>query len=344
MKANIKEIRKKCEKIFTMRGVSLKNARIIVDDYVEGELLGKASHGLLAFVSGVYDVKELVNKTDETKIKIEKNNKTYALINGNEQAGQLVADIVHKLLVKKVKQYGIAIVGTYNTRNILRPGTHAEMLARKNLIGLVFHNGGGPLVAPFGGIDPIISTDPIGYAIPTTKLPIVADMAISERAWGEIGVSKLRKSNLSKNAFLDKQGNFTLDPDKAYSAVTFGEYKGYALGIFSEILSGSLVGSGIGLTKLASQKKHHNKRQFDKTMRGALYLAIDPSIFVDINEFKKENTKLVNQLKKSRKRKGIKEIRVPGEYAYTRKKLCLKRGWFDVDKNIIYKIDALLKI
>ena len=67
-------------------------------------------------------------------------------------------------------------------------------------------------------------------------------------------------------------------------------------------------------------------------------MAIDPSKFVDIKKIKKQNTDLVNELKKSRKRKGVREIRVPGEYAYTLKKKSLKRGWFDVHKNIYKKL------
>jgi len=336
MKVQINDIRKKCEKILTKNGVTLKNAKIIIDDYIEGELLGKTSHGLLALFDDVYKIKEMVKNTDDTKIKIEKDHFTTALINGHRQAGQLVAQIARKLTIKKAKKYGIGIVGTYNAKSILRPGSQAEYISKENLIGLVFHNGGGPLVAPYGGIDPVISTDPIGYAIPTTKLPIVSDMAISEYAWGKVRVSKKLGRKLPKNAFLNKKGETTENPDDVFSALPFGGYKGYALGIMSEIFSGSLVGNGVGFNKVDDNKKNHKKT------RGATYIAIDPSKFVDINKFKKENTQLVKELKSSRKRKGIKEILVPGESAYKNKEKCLKRGWFDVHKKTIDNLNELL--
>ena len=236
--------------------------------------------------------------------------------------------------MKKAKKFGIGIVGTYNAKSVLRPGTQAEHIARKNLIGLIFHNGGGPLVAPYGGIDPVISTDPIGYAIPTTEAPIVVDMAISEKAWGEVRVAKKLGKNLPPESYLNKKGEFAKNPDDVFSALPFGGYKGYALGIMSEIFSGSLVGNGVGF-----KKKPLNR---GKKLRGAIYIAIDPAKFIDIKKFKKDNSQLVRDLKSSRRRKGFKEIRIPGEHAYAHKEKCLKRGWFDVDKKIIDQIEKLL--
>lgn len=336
MKVEINDIRKKCEKIFTNNGVKPKNAKIIVDDYIEGELLGKKSHGLNAFINNTFSRSELKKYTNGSKIKTIKNKGVFALINGNGQAGQLVAEIAKKLIIKKAKKYGIGIVGTYKATALLRPGSQAESIARHNLIALIFHNGGGPMVAPYGGIDPIIGTNPIGYAIPTTKLPIVADMAISERAWREVGLAKLSGKDLPKNSFINKKGEITLDPDEVFAALPFGGYKGYALSILSEILSSSLVN-----TKTGKNKEYYKKNDRIKTYRGAFYIAIDPTKFVNLKKFKEQNTSLINQLKKSKKRKGITEILVPGERAYKQKEKNLKRGWFDVDKKIIDKMDEI---
>ncbi len=331
MKVNINEIRKKCEKFLRKKGVPANAAKIIVDDYIEGELLGKKTHGLLAFAGGVYDETKTAKYCDDKKIRIIKNAGAFTLIDGGGQKGQLVAEKAKKILIKKAKKYGIATVGTFNSKSILRPGSQAESIAQKNLVGLVFHNGGGPLVPPYGGIDPIISTDPIGYAIPTAAGPIVADFAVSERAWGEVRLAKQLKKLLSNNAFLNKQGQITRNPDEAYSALPFGGYKGFCVGLLSEILTGALVGNEQGLKN-------------DKIgIRGALYIAIDPSKFVNLQKFKKENTRLINELKKSKKLPWIKEILVPGERAYKHKALCLKRGWFDVDKKIVGKLNNLFK-
>lgn len=50
MRVNIKKVKDICEKILVENGIKIKDASIIVDDYLEGELLGKKSHGLLALI------------------------------------------------------------------------------------------------------------------------------------------------------------------------------------------------------------------------------------------------------------------------------------------------------
>lgn len=331
MHININKIRKKCESFLVKTGVGKSEAKIIVDDYIEGELLGKKTHGLLAFVGGVYDTQKIKRQSNRRKIKVTKDTGVYALINGGKQKGQLVAEKAVELVTKKAKKYGIAMVGTFNSGSILRPGSQAEKIAQKNLIGLIFHNGGGPLVPPYGGIDPIISTDPIGYAIPTLKQPVVADFAVSERAWGEIRIAKEFNRLLPIGCFLNKKGQITTNPNDAFSALPFGGYKGFCVGLLSEILTGALVGNEQGLSNSKVG------------VRGALYLAIDPSKFVNLQKFKKENSRLVNELKKSRRLLGVKDILLPGERAYRNKALCLKRGWFDVDKKIVDRLNNLFK-
>ena len=334
MKVYIKEIRKICEKYLISNRLKAKVAKIIVDDYIEGELLGKNTHGLWAFSKGCKNAIKQRNK----KIKVLVNRNNYALINGNHQSGQLVADQARALLVKKAQRFGIAMVGVRNAHSFLRPGTQAEYIARKDLIGLIFHNGGGALVPPFGGIDPVISTDPLGYAIPTAGHPLVLDMAISERAWGEVKIAQdIGTKKLPAHSFLDYKGNITTDPYKAYSALPFGGYKGFAIGLLMEVLSGSLVGGGVGLKKNGVDNTHYGT-----AWRGTLFVAIDPSKFVNLNKFKRENSQLVKELKHSRKRPGVKEILMPGELAYRNKAKCLKRGWFEVDKKIIDKIYQLV--
>jgi len=331
MRINIQEIRKRCERFLVKTGVGKTEAKIIVDDYVEGELLGKKTHGLLAFAGGVYDINKTAKQSDRKKIKIIKDVGAYAMIDGGRQKGQLVAEKAIELVIKKAKKYGIAMVGTFNSGSILRPGSQAEKIAKKNLIGLVFHNGGGPLVPPYGGIDPVISTDPIGYAIPTLKHPIVADFAVSERAWGETRIAKELKHLLPINCFLNRSGQIVRNPDDAYSALPFGGYKGFCVGLLSEILTGALVNNEQGL----------KNKKID--IRGALYIAIDPSKFINLNKFKKDNSRLVKELKQSRRRTGFKEILLPGERAYQNKAHCLKHGWFDMDKKIVEKLNHLLK-
>jgi len=338
MKVSIAEARSVVEKIFQKNGLTKRQAEIVADDYIEGELLGKTSHGLSAMVTGVYGAQFI--SISKKSIQVECHKNAYARINGNQNPGQLVADKARALVVKKAKKYGIGMVGTHNTLSFLRPGSQAEYISRYDLIAIIIHNGGEPLVAPHGGVDPLLSTTPIGFAIPTASLPIVADFATSEKAWGAVRLARAGIKKLPENAFLDRIGNSTIDVKNVFSALPFGGIKGFSLGILFEILTGSLVGSPMGVHKKFIQGRGKDRSTSD-VYRGAIYIAIDPSKFVNIKKFKKENSMLVNELKSSRKMKGVKEIILPGEKAYALKEKHVKQGWFDVDDGVWEKIREL---
>ena len=64
MKVKIVEIRKTLEGILKDKGISPKDATILADEYLEGELRGKHSHGLAAFPS-------IIEKLSKTRRKPE---------------------------------------------------------------------------------------------------------------------------------------------------------------------------------------------------------------------------------------------------------------------------------
>lgn len=160
-------------------------------------------------------------------------------------------------------------------------------------------------------------------------------MALSKCAWKEAKIAKLENRSLPDNSFVDKNGRITLCPIEAYAVLPFGGYKGYALGLLVEILTASLVNSDIGLKKSFYEiERTVLGKKVGKAYRGALFIAIDPARFVDMNKFKKNNEELIRQLKKSRCQDRVNKIFLPGEKAYSLKEKCLKRGWFDINEKI----------
>ncbi|MFA6382061.1 MAG: Ldh family oxidoreductase [Candidatus Buchananbacteria bacterium] len=334
MKVKIKEIRRLCEVILIKRGLKPAEAKIVVADYLEGELLGKITHGLISF-SGVI---EKAGQTKAKKILVSRKSNNFLLLNANGQIGQLVAGVATKAVIKMAKKTGIAMVGVYDSLPFLRPGSQAEKIAENDLIGLVLINGGGPTVVPPGGLDAILATNPIGFAIPTFGKPIVCDMAISKKAISEVKLAKLLGRDLPEDSFVDKKGEIIKDPDSFFAALPFGDYKGFNLGILFEILTGSLVNAEIGYKK---KDIGSSKDKYGKKYRGALFIAINPSVFTSLKKFKQKNSQFIKEIKSVKRKKGIKEIVIPGKKAYQNKEIALRRGWLEVDKKIIEQIKKL---
>lgn len=329
MKVRIAEIKKTLETALIKHGAPKEEARVIADEYLEGELQGKLSHGLMAFPSAI---KKISRKTG--KIKILKKTNALIFMDANYNFGAVVGKKAVAQAVKIAKKEGVVLVTIKNLTTWLRPGTIAQWIAEKGFIGFVVNNGGKPMVAPPGGYEPVIATNPIGIGIPTSKDPIVVDMATSKRAWGEVRLSEKFNHDLPKETFFDKKGKFARKPEDAYSALSAGNYKGFALGLFVEILTGSLMDMLMGSHKL--------KGDYRTLPRGAFILVIDPNKTTKLKRFKEANTRLIREIKRSKKLKGAKEILMPGERAMRARKKNIKNGYLEVDEELWREIKGSL--
>ena len=196
-----------------------------------------------------------------------------------------------QLAIKKAKEVGIGCVGVHNTNHFGVTGFYSDLALRENVIGMVIANT-DPAIAPLGGKDALIGTNPIAIGIPSETY-ITVDMATSVTARGKIIESKRKGLELPEGWALIK-----MEPESIRkpaldggSILPFGGFKGYALALMVEILTGPLVqaGYGMGVTGTASPEKDCTK--------GDLYLAIDPSKFGDFGDFVANTEDFVSQVR-----------------------------------------------
>lgn len=323
MRIQIKEVEKLLKNKLRTIGFTAEESKAIVFEYISGELKGKRSHGVFGFINAYQRLKQ----TKRGHYKIVKDTPTYAFIEGNQDIGQIVAYKAIELAIKKAKKTGIAMVGGNNIHSFLRPGTWAEVAARKGMIGLCFNYGGGPLIAPTGSREAVLSTNPIGIGIPYKEYPFVIDMAVSERAYNQIKLAKALGKKIPTGWAIDKKGNSTTDPDAVEAVLPFGGYKGYILALALEILTGPFVKTKVGKST--------------KKFRGLLFIAIDPYVFTTKSDFNRDMNKLIKDVDQAKKIKGVKDIRIPGEIAAKNEMKKIESGYMDVDQSII---DAIKKL
>lgn len=325
MKVKVDEIKKLCVDVLLRQGVNREDAEVIVAEYLYGELSGKKSHGLMAFPDVLDKLRNIGNGW-----KVVKEDKSFALIDGKKNIGQVVGKFAVELAIKKALGNGLSLVGINNMFSYLMPGYYAKMIAVQDMIGIVLNNGRSR-VAPFGGIESKLGTNPLAIAFPTQKMPFVLDMATSKKAMGEVRLARYFQEELKEDFALDKNGKATKDPEKVKSLLPFGGYKGYGLAIAIEVLAGTLVRAKMG------------KSIVEKTDRGYVFMVINPEIFVNIETFKSEVSELLKDIKRSRKEKGVKEILIPGERAQRRFQKAMRTGVFEVESKVVEDIRKLLK-
>lgn len=313
MKVKITELGQKISEGLLLRGLPQEDAKIISDALVEAEIRGKKTHG----INKAFTMEKAI-KSIEGRPEIIKDKGNYAFIDGHKQIGHISANFAVDVLLKKVKEFDNAVVGVKNSFYYTMAGIYAEKIAREGYVALIFNNGGPSAISPFGGVAPVLGTNPIAIGIPTKTEPIVLDMTTGEKPWGEINLAKVEERDLQPNTFLDKDGKFTTKPGDAVGIIPFGGYKGYGLNFMFEVLTGALVNSKMGL-----------KAQSGYDL-GFLFMAYSPIMFSTKEAFELEVEQLIKDVKSSRKAEGINEIFLPGEISTNKMKENLEVGEIEI--------------
>ncbi|UTB33657.1 MAG: L-sulfolactate dehydrogenase [Methanobacterium sp. ERen5] len=273
--------------------VSDEDASIVADVTVDADLKGFSSHGIGRFPQYIKGLK--AGTIDpEAELSIENETDSMALINGNHKFGHVVTYTAMEIAINNAKKNGIGMVGVHDSNHFGVAGYYSDMAIMNDMIGMVIANT-EPAVAPIGGKVPIIGTNPVAIGIPSNKNYVSVDMATSASARGKLLEAKRKGEKIPENVALDADGNPTIDPEEALkgSILPFGAHKGYALSFMIEILAGPLVRAAFGkqVTGTADPNAMCTK--------GDLVMAIDPSKFSDLEEFKEQVDDFVEEIRNS---------------------------------------------
>ena len=281
--------------------VSDEDASIVADVTIDADLKGFSSHGIGRFPQYIRGLKAgTINS--EAEIATEKETDSMALLNGNHKFGHVVTYNAMEIAIKKAKENGIGVVGVHDSNHFGVAGYYSDMAIMNDMIGIVIANT-EPAVAPIGGKEPIIGTNPIAIGIPSNKNYVSVDMATSASARGKLLEAKRKGEKIPENVALDADGNPTIDPEEALrgSILPFGAHKGYALSFMIEILAGPLVRAAFG-------KQVTGTANPDVTCtKGDLVMAIDPSKFSDLETFKEEVDEFIEEIR------GSGNVFIPGD-------------------------------
>ncbi len=325
MRVKISTSEETMKELLVRRGLSGSEAAFVASDYLAAEMRGKKTHGVSKFLK---ELDYLAEPRGKPEVIVER--ESMVLVDAKMEIGQLAAAFCVDLAVRHAKRYGIAIVGMKNAKRygLLEPWARA--IAENDLIGIVA-NSCEPAGVPYGASSAVLGSNPLAIGIPTSREPIVMDMATTELSMSTIWNSILENRKLPETTFFDKKGTYTTEPSEAVAAEIFGGHKGYAISTAIEILSGSLVSAMMGSMI---------KSPYDI---GYYFQATDPSVFQDIEKFKAENTRLVEEIKSAMRKPGVGEIFIPGEQGSARYREAFETGTLDLSENITNALAEALR-
>ncbi len=309
-------LEKLTEEIFRKEGAPEEAVKILAGHLVRANLAGLDSHGVIRIPqyielmrSGTVDGRPFYKIQPDGKYEIEQDDGSTVLANGNWCFGQVTAWKSINLAIERARQHGISSVSSYNTAHIGRLGEYTTYAAEQNMVAIVFCSI-GRIVAPFGGIDRKLGTNPLSVGIPTNgDTPFVLDFATSMQAEGKVRNYLISGKQVPPGWILDKEGKATTNPADLYDGGAIlpigGDsqgYKGYALSLMIEML-GSLL-SRNGFPGLEGHRYGSS---------GTVMIALDIERFVGLETFKAGVGQLIEDVKSSKKRPGFDEILIPGE-------------------------------
>lgn len=324
MLKSVEELREISEEALLRTGAPQDEASIIADSLIEAELRGRATHGLIRLPGIARRAKERAGR----KPKIIKDEGHWLYLDGQGGIGYVTAHQAMKMAMERAKEKGICLAGVRNATHCGMLGYFVWMAAKEDLVGMMTADCGS-IVAPYGGSQALLGTNPIAYGIPAKDFPIIIDMGTSAVTWGDLIIARRRGEKIRAGAALDREGNPTTDPEEARAGtlLPFGGHKGYCFGLLVQILSGALVGAAT----IPEGGKNY----------GYFIQVINPEIFTPIHEFKKEMAELVKALKAVKPLPGFAEVLIPGERAAREREKRLARG-IEIDEELMAELEDLV--
>jgi L-2-hydroxycarboxylate dehydrogenase (NAD+) len=297
-------------------GLEKPAADRVAELITQADLQGSDGHGIIRLVPYVKRIHAGgINIRPEIRIVTER--PAMALLDGDNGMGHLVMDRAARMAIEKARTTGIAWVGTRQSNHAGPASLYARMAMEQNMIGVYFAVGNANHLPPWGGIEMLLSTNPIAVAIPARHEPsIVLDMATTVAAYGKVKAKAQKGETMPEGWMIDREGKPLTDPKRAGEGflMPIGGYKGYGLALIVGLLAGTLNGAAMGKEVI-----DFNVDQNTPTNTGQAIMAIDISAFGDVSAFKQRVDVLIRDMRNSPRMPDVERIWLPGEQSHERR-------------------------
>lgn len=308
------------KRILEGAGVSAADAAVIAEELASANLVGHDSHGVMRLVQYVQMMDDGYIKPDG-EIEIVKDVPAIVIIDGRFQFGQVIASKALAIGLEKARTNGTATVMIRNCNHVGRLGSYTDRAASAGFAALMAVNSPAPGgVAPFGGIERRLGTNPISMAAPgpgDSSGNLVLDMTTSATAEGKLRVAHQKGESVPEGMIIDGEGNPSTNPadyyNKPYGAILplggpLLGHKGYGLSVMLDVFCGMLSGSGVCRTDLP------------RGANGVWLSLIDVEQFLPRQDYDALMATYTEHLKSTPRMEGVEEILLPGEIEVRRRR------------------------
>lgn len=310
--------------LFEAGGVPSEEAALVARSLVDANLCGHDSHGVIRVVQYLKSLADGVIKAGAT-FEVVREAPSVLVADGHWGLGQVQAHRLLERITTKARHTGICAGTLRQCGHIGRLGEYAERAASNGLalIATVNNHGYGRPVAPPGGREGRIGTNPLCLGAPTHGDPVVLDIGTSVCAEGKVRVCYNKGTPVPPGWLLDADGKPTTDPSVLYkdprgTILPLGgeqAYKGFGIGLLLDMFAGGLSGGPCSRPDLPPLGANV-----------VLFVALDIEQFAGAAHFLREVSDLADAVRSCPRAEGVSDILAPGDPERRSKVKRLKEG------------------
>jgi|RhiMethySRZTD1v2_1073278.scaffolds.fasta_scaffold26466_10 uncharacterized oxidoreductase len=242
------------ERVFVASGSPTNEAALISEHLIQANLMGYDSHGVIRICQYLGDVKK-GRIVPGAPVTLKNQTNTTAIVDCGWNFGQVGGYRALQCAIEKAQTHQISMVVTQRCGHAGRLGAYTQSAAEQGFIALGFCNsppGDGHFVAPWGGREGRLSTNPMSFAFPCgAEPPILGDFSTAQTPEGKLRLHLNQGKPLPSGWIVDAAGNPSTDAAAFYgpprgAILPFGGdlgYRGFALGLLVETLGGLIAGT-----------------------------------------------------------------------------------------------------
>ena len=303
-------------RVLTQSGLPEADAGKVAQLMAEADLQGSDGHGVIRLPQYVKRIRS-GGINIRPNIRVISERAAMALIDGDNGMGHLVMSRAVDLAMEKARSAGVAWVGARASNHAGPASLYVRKPLENNMIALYFAVGNANHMPPWGGMDTLLSTNPIAVGIPAGSEPaVVLDMATTVAAYGKVKARAKRGEMMPEGWMIDRNGQPLTDPKRAEEGflLPIGGHKGYGLALIVGLLAGTLNGAAMGRDVV-----DFNHDDTTPTNTGQAVLVIDLAAFAEPTMFKGAVDQLVRDLRSSARLPGVERIWLPGEQSHAKR-------------------------
>jgi LDH2 family malate/lactate/ureidoglycolate dehydrogenase len=323
---------------FERIGLPADAAADVAELMTEADLTGADAHGIFRLPQYVRRI-QAGGVNPRPRIEVHQTGPATALVDGDNGMGHLVMSRAAEEAIAIARETGVAWVGARRSNHAGTAGLYAEMPVRHGMVGIYAAMANANHMAPWGGSELLLGTNPLGIGIPCGEAPpFVLDMATTVVSYGTVKNYALHGREMPPDWLVSRlDGKPLTDPRRAHEGLLLpiGGYKGSGLAIALGLLAGPLNRAVFGRDVI-----DFNADDSGETNTGHFIVALDVSRFLPLEEFAAEVNRHLDDLRRSEPLPGAGPIRLPGDQRAARRKERAASG-VPIPEPLRVQLDAL---